>query len=196
MEGSTKTDLRVVKTKKAIRQAFAELMNQKPLEAITVSDVAAKAMINRKTFYAHYRGVHEIIAEIEDEITTAIEQLFVKKKVEEMLNTPYDLFHDVLAIINSDMDVYGRLLTLQGRSALVPKIIGTLRIRICEAVESEVPVDRQTLDMAVYFMLSGLLAVFTEWYNSGRRQNIEELSRKMSVLCLEGFHGMMQRPAV
>ena len=43
-----RTDLRVIRTKKAIRQALAELMSMKPLEAITVSDVAAQALINRK----------------------------------------------------------------------------------------------------------------------------------------------------
>ena len=63
---------------------------------------------------------------------------------------------------------------------------------ICSTYAHEAPIDPQTLDMTVYFMLSGLLAVFTEWYNSGRQQSIEELSRKLSRLCFDGVHGMMQ----
>lgn len=114
-----KTDLRVIRTKKAIRQAFAELMSEKPLEAITVSDVASQALINRKTFYAHYSGVHEIIAEIEDEIVTALSQPLADKNFEDILANPYELFRDVMLIINRDIDVYGKLVTDSANSQLV-----------------------------------------------------------------------------
>ncbi|MBQ7486281.1 MAG: TetR/AcrR family transcriptional regulator [Clostridia bacterium] len=187
-----KTDLRIIRTKKAIRQAFAELMSIKPLETITVSDVAAEALINRKTFYAHYSGVHEIIAEMEDEIVSALGQLLADKRFEDILKSPYDFFRDVMQIINRDIDVYGRLLTVSGNSNLVHKMIQMIRRQICAAYKKEAPVDEQTLDLVVHFMLSGLLAVFAEWYNSGRNQSIEELSEKLSKLCFDGIHGVMR----
>ena len=39
----------LLKTKKEIRQAFAELMSRKPIEEISISDISAEALINRKT---------------------------------------------------------------------------------------------------------------------------------------------------
>ena len=186
-----KTDLRVIRTKKAIRQALAELMSMKPLEAITVSDVAAQALINRKTFYAHYSGMHEIISEMEDEIVAALMQLVEDRKFEDILSNPYDLFHDVMQIMNRDIDVYGRLLTVSGNSNLVQKIIQMIRRKLCSTFADEARVDQRTLDMTVYFLLSGLLAVFTEWYNSGRQQSMEELSKQLSCLCFDGVHGIM-----
>ncbi len=193
METLRKTDLRVIKTKKAIRQAFAELMSKKPLDEISVSDVAEAALINRKTFYSHYAGVHEIIAEIEDEITLSLQALLAQKRFEDILSNPYDLFHNMMQIINKDIDVYGRLLTVTGNSKLVQKIIQMMRRQICSAYEHEAPVDQQTLDMTVYFILSGMLAVFTEWYTCGRQQSIEELSRQLSQLCFDGVHGIMRK---
>ncbi len=187
-----KTDLRIIRTKKAIRQALAELMSIKPLEAITVSDVASQALINRKTFYAHYSGMHEILSEMEDEIVAALMQLVEDRKFEDILTNPYDLFHDVMQIMNRDIDVYGRLLTVSGNSSLVHKMIQMIRRQICAAYKTEAPVDEQTLDMAVNFSLSGLLAVFTEWYNSGRNQSIEELSEKLSKLCIYGVYGVIK----
>ena len=44
------------------------------MEDISISDISAEALINRKTFYAHYASVHEIIAEIEDEITASLQK--------------------------------------------------------------------------------------------------------------------------
>ena len=192
MERLAKTDLRVVKTKKAIRQAFAELMSRKPIEEITVSEIAAEALINRKTFYAHYAGVHEIIAEIEDEITAALQALLAQKRLEDILGNPNNLFRNVIQITDMDIDAYGRLLTMTGNSNLVQKIIQMIRRQICSTFQHEAPVDVQTLDMSVHFMLSGMLAVFTEWYNTGRQQSIEDLSEKLSHLCFDGLNGLIK----
>ena len=44
-----KTDRRVIKTKRAIRNAFAELLSHKDINDITIKDIADTADINRKT---------------------------------------------------------------------------------------------------------------------------------------------------
>lgn len=56
-----KTDLRVIKTKKAIHDAFLELIQTKGYDKITVQDIAEKAMINRNTFYLHYTDKFDLM---------------------------------------------------------------------------------------------------------------------------------------
>lgn len=51
---ANKTDLRVIKSEKAIRDAFLELIKEKGYANITITDISNRAMINRKTFYMHY----------------------------------------------------------------------------------------------------------------------------------------------
>ena len=68
MNSQTKpVDRRVIKTKKAIRIAFAKLLSKKDLNDITVSDIASLADINRKTFYNYYSGIYMVIDEIEND---------------------------------------------------------------------------------------------------------------------------------
>lgn len=71
-----KTDLRVIKSKKAIKDAFLQLIEEKSYGNITITDIANKAMINRKTFYMHYETkenlYNEIIDELLEEITPPI----------------------------------------------------------------------------------------------------------------------------
>lgn len=50
-----KTDLRVLRTKKMILSAFIKLVEEKGYDAITIQDIADEAMINRATFYAHFK---------------------------------------------------------------------------------------------------------------------------------------------
>ena len=51
-------------TKKAIRDSFRNLLEQKPLNKITVRDIVTGCGINRNSFYYHYRGIPELCEEI------------------------------------------------------------------------------------------------------------------------------------
>ena len=46
-------DIRVKKTKRAIQKAFVALLREKPIEKITVKEIAERAEINKTTFYSH-----------------------------------------------------------------------------------------------------------------------------------------------
>ena len=59
-----KTDLRVLKTRRAIREAFSELLTEKPFESITVQNIIDKALVNRKTFYNHYRDKYDLAEQV------------------------------------------------------------------------------------------------------------------------------------
>ena len=61
-------DLRVVRTKTAIRNAFVELIEEKGFDAITVKDITTKANINRGTFYAHYQDKFDLMTKCQEEI--------------------------------------------------------------------------------------------------------------------------------
>ena len=53
-------DLRQKKTLAAIRTAFLELLGKKPLEKITVKELAEKAQISKATFYLHYQDIYDL----------------------------------------------------------------------------------------------------------------------------------------
>ncbi len=60
-------DLRIVKTQKAIREAFLALRENMPLEKIKVRDICEKALINKSTFYSHYTDVFDLSDKMENE---------------------------------------------------------------------------------------------------------------------------------
>lgn len=100
-----KSDLRIIKTKRAIYTAFAELLTEKDMDDITVTDIASRAIINRKTFYNNYRGVYELVDELENEVIrtfdTAMQEI-------DFVENPYAVFMKLTEIINSDMDFTAR----------------------------------------------------------------------------------------
>src|SRR6476660_467523 len=54
-------DLRVRRTRKLLIQALIELTIEKGFAAITVQEIADRAMVNRATFYRHYRDKHDLL---------------------------------------------------------------------------------------------------------------------------------------
>ncbi len=61
-------DLRVKRTRQNITNAFLALRSQKPLERISVKELAELAEINKATFYLHYRDVYDLSDQLEDEL--------------------------------------------------------------------------------------------------------------------------------
>lgn len=62
-----KTDLRTIKTKASIKNAFKDLMVDTTFDKITVQAICDKALINRVTFYNHYSDKYDLFNDYLDE---------------------------------------------------------------------------------------------------------------------------------
>ena len=61
MRKTKKEDLRVIRTKKLIFTAFINLIQEKDYNSITVQDISDRAMINRSTFYSHFKDKQDVL---------------------------------------------------------------------------------------------------------------------------------------
>ena len=52
-------------TRKAIKEAFLKLLNQRPLSQITVKDIVEDCGINRNSFYYHFEDLPALVEELE-----------------------------------------------------------------------------------------------------------------------------------
>lgn len=64
MDHLEKSDRRIRKTEKAIKNTLVVLLSRKNISAITVKELADHADINRKTFYNHYQSIQDVVDEI------------------------------------------------------------------------------------------------------------------------------------
>lgn len=66
-----KEDLRVQKTIEGINRAFEQLLCEKAYEKISVTELCALAKISKKTFYAYYTDLNALLAEMQEQISSA-----------------------------------------------------------------------------------------------------------------------------
>jgi AcrR family transcriptional regulator len=64
MTPTPKNDQRSERTRRAIREAFVDLLHQKAYDDIGVSDISALALVNRATFYRHYPSKTDLADEL------------------------------------------------------------------------------------------------------------------------------------
>jgi AcrR family transcriptional regulator len=63
-------DLRVRRTRVNLREALIDLIEEKGFDAVTVGDIAERAMVNRATFYRHYPDKYALVTGIFEEAIT------------------------------------------------------------------------------------------------------------------------------
>ncbi|RDW21867.1 TetR family transcriptional regulator [Oceanobacillus arenosus] len=64
----SKTDPRVLRTRKLIMDSFMELSSKKEFKDITVKDITAEAVINRATFYYHFEDIYDLLEKVLSEV--------------------------------------------------------------------------------------------------------------------------------
>jgi AcrR family transcriptional regulator len=69
-------DLRVKRTKMLLREALIDLVAEKGFDAVTVGEIAERAMVNRATFYRHYTDKYDLVTSIFEEVVAqAIQEI-------------------------------------------------------------------------------------------------------------------------
>lgn len=192
MKEGRDVDKRVMKTRKAIHSAMTMLLAKKPIEEITVTELSEAAEINRKTFYNYYSSVYMVAEEMEDEIVERFEETLRKIDFDTLLKDPETTFNTLARLITSDLDFYENILTNRNQISFLQKIISSLKQRIRLLYLNPNSSDNELQDYMLEYIVSGLVSVYQKWFTSGRKTDIEELSRYISMLAVYGVKEVLE----
>lgn len=76
-----KNDARVRYTKMIIQQVFIDLLKEKPVSKISVTEICKRAEINRTTFYKHYLDVYDLLEQLETETASQLKQMLDSQNI-------------------------------------------------------------------------------------------------------------------
>ena len=85
------TDLRVIKTKNSLHNAFFAMLEEMSIEDITVNDLCARAGIRRATFYKHFEDKLSFITFIIGDIRESFDREFLKSLDDPEITVEYYL---------------------------------------------------------------------------------------------------------
>ena len=177
-------DVRVIKSKKAIRDALFSILAAKPINKITIKEISETAGINRKTFYSHYSSIEDIITEMENELVVSIDSYLKNCIIAEYGLNPYYFIQFINAIYSSNPDFCESLVSVHNYHFLAEKIKKVFKKQLTDSMKLPEK-DRYIMDFKIEFYLSGVSSVYIDWIKQGKPCPFEELSAIINNLVLE-----------
>lgn len=166
-------DLRVVKTKSAIRSALFELMSEKELARITISEICVRAKINRKTFYSHYRAPSDVIEELENEVLEEFSAI-LRSEGDSLLNVGAAI-RDISATIEQRREFFKQF--MRQNPDLFNK--GKIKAMLCRVITvslknaGALTENEATLKAAAEFSISGVLSLYSAWFDGDCKDDLD-----------------------
>ena len=166
-------------TKRALEQSLKNLLLQKPLHKITISDIADDCGINRMTFYYHFKDIYDLVEWSCQE--DAAKALAGKKTYETWQQGFEQIFEAVLANKPFIMNVYHSVSREQVENYLYKLTYDLLEGVVEEqaAGMSVRPEDKAFIANVYKYAFVGLML---DWIRRGMDDNYHEIVRKTSLV--------------
>lgn len=185
-----KPDRRILKTKRAIYEALVELMQKKKLNSITVTELAAAANINRKTFYTYYSTVNDVLDEVINELISSLKDLMYTMSEDYNMLSPQTLFA-FLNTIMSDVDIVRALFTSDNGNMLFNKLQKALQETLLkELIDNDIKMNipHEQYPLISSFVAGGMIYVYYEWITNPNGTSLDEMARTLTTLIISGVH--------
>jgi AcrR family transcriptional regulator len=177
-----------IRSRKLIRQAYVELIKEKDINKITVTDIVTKADINRGTFYAHYTGIHAISEQIGNEIISALFEFLDEFKNSRLIENPLPFLMNIARFLEKDLEFY-RLLNNSQRSANFMnklKMLFVDKILSDEKKMSKIK-NKDQFMVCVNLFASGFVGLYHDWFNHKIKMSLDDLTLNFNEIIKNGF---------
>lgn len=163
-----KNDIRTIKTKAAIKQAFSSLMKKNPFDKLTIQKICDEANVNRVTFYNHYQDKYDLFKEYLDEILMDVfnqskESFDISKEPNLFFKC---LFNNIVELCFNNKDI---IITLeyQGNSIIAYIIQNTTYEKLSHLVSNHLSNDLKYPAQAVSaFLIGGFTNIISYYLNT------------------------------
>ncbi|WP_341282733.1 TetR/AcrR family transcriptional regulator [Paenibacillus sp. FSL H8-0537] len=178
-----KVDLRIVKTRKAIKESFLKLVQTKGYERITIQDIADEAMINRNTFYLHYVDKPDLMEKLSKEnveklnVCISLEVNNIHEAGKEMLISALNKMFDV---IEANMVFFKTMLTQNGQPSFSTYLKEALKTFILSGIGKYH--NNLKMTVGLEYMVAGLVGVICLWIIDPEQYQVEEIIEQLSEI--------------
>lgn len=157
-----------MKTKKALADSLKNLLLQKPLNKITISDIADDCGINRMTFYYHFKDIYDLVEwTCAEEAAQAMEG---KKTYDTWQEGFLNIFHAVQDNKPFIMNVY-RSVSRERIEQYLNPLIHSLILGVVEEKAAERSVHTEDKQFIASFYEYAFIGVMLEWIGNGMKED-------------------------
>lgn len=166
-------DRRSVKTKRAIREAFLELLKHKSINRISVVEISNRADLGRGTFYLHYKDVYDLMEHLENELISNLEKLYDASFPFDNSMNMLKLTDTITEYLESNRETFLLLSRTENGSRILEKL---RQFFIKKLLSDNGDAVTETDTVEAVFIVSGVLGVLETWLRDGIKTSHKSIS--------------------
>jgi AcrR family transcriptional regulator len=197
---SAKADRRVKRTRDRLGQALRKLMEERPLEKISVQDVIELAGVSRSAFYAHYDDKVDLLLSGMDEFLERMAMLLVVRNEQSDRIAPVREFFSHVGEAVEIRGALARSERLQDFFDLAVEHFGRgIEARLKQITERETTQQcgpgpkfaakksNRRLDLVAHALAGAFIGLLNSWTRTGQRQSPESMDALFHQLVRAGL---------
>lgn len=189
-----KEDRRAQYSKRVIREALYELMQKKPLNKITVTEICALADVNRSTFYAYYTDIFDLhrkilkeFYEIQRGYINRVVQLLGGKDITRLAIPDFqEISRAYLTTVKENRTVYRFVFNGNASRAALTSIDKVYFHELSRDMPEEL---KRIFRRSFTFVSGGTASLIVNWLETDCAEPLEPLSRALAYFYNGVFNG-------
>ena len=179
-------DRRVRRSKKAMVDALASLLREKPLNHITVREIAELADINRGTFYLHYKDVYDMAQQLQNEIFRRFNEIVTNYMPRSDSETLFPMLVKLFELLKENAMLAKSLIGRNGDAAFADKLRCAMREMCLENLPHVIDVQENPAVLYYYrYVETGCIGLCSAWLDGGT-ETPEEMAKLVERFILKG----------
>ena len=141
-------------TKNALAQAMKELMAERSMEKITVSDITERCFISRKSFYYHFKDKYDLV-----------NWIYYTEFLSEMKDKDihdWELVEQICKYFYKNRSFYGNALRVEGQNSFSDYFSEVLRTIIKDHLQRVIE-NNEAKDFFVTYFTDAIRIAITKW---------------------------------
>lgn len=181
-------DKRIEKTKRSIQNAFVDLLTEKGDKRITVTEIAKKANIGRKTFYLHYTCIEDIVKDIENDLESELYRRTLAFFNHNQKGESARIFFDFNQIIKENLTLFQKISTTNYYFMFKNLCIQVIRSTVELILKEKYGIYGEELDFYVEFYSSGIGSIYASYFQSKSKMDLNQLAEVAINSCFVGLN--------
>lgn len=170
-----------LRSRKLIIDALADILQEKPLDKITVTEVVARAGINRGTFYAHYTDIPDVIQHLIQDTFTKI-RTAISQDPGQLHKLPEVLLSRIWEILSEDMDFYRKVMASSTASLMQQQLVEFMIQYLLDNEEIFSPGNHREYELTIRFCAGGLSNLYRDWFSGKLDMPLETLTAQAAQM--------------
>ena len=187
-----KLDRRVMRTRRALREALIALILEKGYASITVQDITDHADLNRGTLYLHYRDKQDLLLSSSNDVFNELLAQFTPISPENLgMDIPERHLTIVFQHVAANVDFYRVMLSEHGVPAFITRLrhlVSQVSLARLDALRRLVPAASFPSEFVAGFAGGAIIGVVEWWLENNMPITPEVLARYTLQLTVSGLY--------